>query len=794
MTCARKHRDFDRVQNLKVCGFKGILSVLAVSLLTSLSIQAQITASPPALLNTTGNNDLTASDFEPQIATDGVGHWVAVWFTRDPNGIGGDDCDIFVATSANNGMSWTAPALLNTNGTTDTRDDVRPQIGYSTGSWVVAWESENPIEDDGSVDDDIHVSISTNNGMSWSDPAYLNPNGATDNPTGLGDDKYVQLATDGLGNWMAVWEQREDIEISMDDRTGPDQDIVASSSSDNGVSWNALTMVNTTTLGDSIDDMRPQIATDGNGTWLSAWHQPGGFGNDAEIFMARSTNAGANWTNPAEISMSNQPGSDEGVFLTSDGVGNWVATWESLQDLDGAGGTDWDLFVARSTNSGTSWTFPELLNSSASSDTDFDDTDVQVVTDFTGAWIAVWNSRADLSGEIGNDADVFVSLSRNNGLNWTPALALNTNAATDSAVDAFPGLATDSSGNWVAVWQSFEDLNGTAGDDWDIFVSSFLIGEASGLGAVRGIIRDVEGNPLPCATVHVEGLSGRVASAITNLEGEYFLDNLPTETLRFWYNAPGFATDMVELQIAAEDEIERNVTLDRRTNDGSLFGIVTDETTGEPVAGANVGVFIAGILDSETVTCAEGSYQVPLPTSPTVVEVRVEIVSTRYETTETTITIDPTTFTVQDATMRGLNLPYGIGGRITDDKTGSGISGARIVATSGMDIAATITDAEGNYLIMNMNLGDYLIDISAGDYGSQSNTGLPVINTGISNFDFMLTFQGAGETPIPPPTCGALWPRDAAGADSRFPVADMLLIATVSAVLLLRRRRIARSH
>ena len=64
-----------------------------------------------------------------------------------------------------------------------------------------------------------------------------------------------------------------------------------------------------------------------------------------------------------------------------------------------------------------------------------------------------------------------------------PPALLNTNATSDSGDDANPQVTTDGAGNWVAVWDSHEDLGGTAGTDADIFVATFTIPVAAGLPA-----------------------------------------------------------------------------------------------------------------------------------------------------------------------------------------------------------------------------------------------------------------------------------------------------------------------
>ena len=93
--------------------------ILAVTFSMAYSAAAQLTPSPPALLNTNGDSDL-GHDYEPQVTTDGTGNWVAVWYSDENlGGTAGTDPDIFVATSTDNGGSWSAPALLNTNGDSD---------------------------------------------------------------------------------------------------------------------------------------------------------------------------------------------------------------------------------------------------------------------------------------------------------------------------------------------------------------------------------------------------------------------------------------------------------------------------------------------------------------------------------------------------------------------------------------------------------------------------------------------------------------------------------------------------
>jgi len=68
-----------------------------------------------------------------------------------------------------------------------------------------------------------------------------------------------------------------------------------------------------------------------------------------------------------------------------------------------------------------------------------------------------------------------------NGATWTVPVALNTNAATDSTYDEIPQVTTDGAGNWVVVWESWDDLGGTIGTDCDILFSRSEFGAGAGV-------------------------------------------------------------------------------------------------------------------------------------------------------------------------------------------------------------------------------------------------------------------------------------------------------------------------
>jgi hypothetical protein len=144
--------------------------------------------------------------------------------------------------------------------------------------------------------------------------------------------------------------------------------------------------------------------------------------------------------------------------------------WDSWDPLGDTIGEDQDILIARSTDNGVTWTDPVPVNTNAGTDAGVD-RDPQLTTDDAGNWLVTWWSDDDLAGTIGIDSDILVAQSTDNGITWTDPEPLNTNAGTDSGNDRWQHVTTDNAGNWVVVWNSFDNLRGTIGDDSDILTA-----------------------------------------------------------------------------------------------------------------------------------------------------------------------------------------------------------------------------------------------------------------------------------------------------------------------------------
>jgi hypothetical protein len=210
---------------------------------------------------------------------------------------------------------------------------------------VAVWYSADDLAGTIGADDDILVSHSTDNGLSWSAPQALNTNAASD----VGRDASPQVTTDGLGNWVAVWYSSEDLSATI----GTDWDILVSRSTDNGLSWSAPQALNTNANSDSGNDLVAQVTTDGLGNWVAVWHSnedlSATVGPDYDILVSRSTDNSLSWSAPQALhaNANSDSGNDLAAQVTTDGLDNWVAVWASYDDLDATIGIDADILVAR---------------------------------------------------------------------------------------------------------------------------------------------------------------------------------------------------------------------------------------------------------------------------------------------------------------------------------------------------------------------------------------------------------------------------------------------------------------
>lgn len=395
-----------------------------------------------------------------------------------------------------------APIALNTDAASDTLSDGTPRVvGDGSGNLVATWVSNKLATGPSAAENDIFFARSSDGGATWTDPAPLNTNAASDQ----GQDRDPSLATDRAHRWIAAWMSRD----TLNGTVGNDADILVARSSDDGATWTAPTPLNTDAALDGTEnDERPAVAMNRNGHAVAAWQtfSP----SDMAIVVARSTDAGATWSDPVALSPPDSR-ADWQASVAGDSGGHWIVVWRSDDNQNGPLGRDGDLLVSVSGDDGITWSVAAPLNSDAAGD-DSADAEPEVATDEAGDWLTLWNggygslrvSRSTDNGATwsplqvihsgdlymprfatdragtwvaawhyttGATSDIGFASSSDNGLTWLPATQLNFNPAAASSMDAQPDVAADGFGGWAVVWMSDDPFGGT-GTDFDVLIAT----------------------------------------------------------------------------------------------------------------------------------------------------------------------------------------------------------------------------------------------------------------------------------------------------------------------------------
>lgn len=361
------------------------------------------------------------------------------------------------------------PAPLNANAASDVGSDTYPAVTTDgSGNWVAVWSSKDRLNSTLNGSKNIFVAHSTDNGATWSAPAVLIP--AVTKYSG--NHYHPQVATDGAGVWIAVWETTGRVSSTY---LGSDGEIVFSRSVDNGATWSDPETINDDADVDPRGDEYPQVATDKAGNWVVVW-SGGEWATETDVLTAYSTDNGLTWSDFSSLNTNADSDSayDQYPQVTTDCNGHWVTVWYSKTKLNGEIQSDNDILTARSTDNGATWTDPATLNDYAAIDHSFD-ADPHVTTDCAGVWVAVWTSGYFDRDYIGEDRilhrSILFSRSLDNGATWSEAAAVDADAIGDLSNDDDPMVVTDGLGNWVTVWASWYSTSVDPYYDGDILAA-----------------------------------------------------------------------------------------------------------------------------------------------------------------------------------------------------------------------------------------------------------------------------------------------------------------------------------
>ena len=213
-------------------------------------------------------------------------------------------------------------------------------------------------------------------------------------------------------------------------------------------------------------------------------------------------------------------------------------------------------------------------------------------------------------------------------------------------------------------------------------------------GSIAGTIRDaLTSSPLSGATVQALQGATVVGTTTTAADGTYTLSGLVPNSYTVQASMLHYQTGSTTAVVTSDSTVTANLSL--QPNTGSLSGVVTDASSGSPLAGVTVAVTKGGSPVASTTTAVNGTYSISslAPAATYVVQASL----THYQTqtaTAVAIVSDQTT-TENFALVPDTGT---IVGTVTNSVSGSGVAGITVQVLQGSTlIQSTTTIAGGTY-------------------------------------------------------------------------------------------------
>lgn len=297
---------------------------------------------------------------------------------------------------------------------------------YSNHTFYTSQNISNNFGD--SNDPDIALDSAGNINVAWSDDSTgvydIYFSSSADNGTTWSPPVYVSWTAALSWSPAIAVNSTDDLFVVWADKS-LDERIYFSRSTDYGATWSPPVNLSGTAIGTS-----PAIAVDSSGNINIAWNYYTATLED--IYFSRSTDNGVNWTPPVNISWT--AGWSWTPAIAADPSGNLFVVWWDLTVNE-------EIYFSRSIDSGATWSFPGNLSNTPIGESTHPD----IAVDNSGNINVIWDDEFPDPDEL-----VYFRRSTDGGTTWTTPADISKNAPFDYG----SVIAVDTAVNINVVWRS----------------------------------------------------------------------------------------------------------------------------------------------------------------------------------------------------------------------------------------------------------------------------------------------------------------------------------------------------
>jgi hypothetical protein len=482
--------------------------VLASLAFAAISSQAQAVFSAPAQVSA----DMNATG-EPEVAVAPNNTIYVVWSDQaSACTASGCNKDVFFSRSVSGG-AFSTPVNLSNNGTAG-----NPQIAVGLdGSINIAWSGGGLLD----------FTRSTDAGTTFSSP--LNIAGVTNPSLSFTAAGYHSLVVDASGNIDIVWPDSNSSQVYFArstntgvsfssplnisnyssgassptlavDPTGIDvvwqgsvsghnpYDLFFTRSTDGGASFSVAKDISNAVAGAYFDQIGVEPGGNIDVAWNSNCPSPS-FCTvvSSDVFFARSTDAGATFSAPVQLTNTQGQGAISRVLLAIDASGNINLAWPEV-----TGGNN-TAFFSRMNAGSSSFSSPQ-----------------QIASAFPAAMVVDAGGNIDVAAA---STDVYVLRSTNAGATFSSTNITN-GGTGDNPEDVELVLAANSPGGMGVGWPSYNQTS----SKWDIFASTSTV-QSSGSGTPPSTATFSIAAAPAALTISAPGLSAATTLTFTSKNG-----------------------------------------------------------------------------------------------------------------------------------------------------------------------------------------------------------------------------------------------------------------------------------